>query len=370
MKIALIDTVKKPKFYPVALLKLGAWRRELGDDCSLHNTILPEWADEIWITTVFTFDIPYSMAIIKEAKKRCNRVRVGGIAATLLPDYFSELGVDVHCGLHPEAEKFSPDYSLLGDFPGYSITHTSRGCVRKCSFCMVKDVEPKFYTRPTWENDVFPDSSKIIFYDNNWSAKPLIVMQEDADKIKSLRQSHGVHHIDFNQSMDCRILTPEKINLISTLPFSPIRFAFDSIKESDPLQKVLWQLSEKRRFKVSIDMLYNFEEHPREIYKRMETIITLRDQLNWGSIDLFPMMYRPIKQVASDGHVGRRWTAKTLSAFRQILSLSSMRGTVSVHTEEEFRFWYGKDENEFVALLNYPKLLSLLRSKKGSRRNK
>lgn len=369
MKIALIDTVKKPKFYPVSLLKLGAWRKSLGDECTLSNTVLPEEADEIWITTVFTFDIPYSLVIAEAAKKRCNKVVVGGVAASLIPEPFEDLGVEVFRGLHPEAESFSPDYSLLGEFPGYSVTHTSRGCIRKCEFCMVKNLEPKFYFKPNWENDIFPESERIVFYDNNWSAKPIKVMEEDVEKIHHLMKTSGVKTIDFNQSVDCRIITPEKVDLMVTLPFRPIRFAFDSISEEEPLTNVLRMFSERgKRFKCSIDMLYNFEEHPKEIYRRMEIIIKLREELKWGHIDLFPMKFRPIKQIASSGHVGRRWTKKTVQGFRQIVGTSSLRGTVSVHTEEDFRFWYGKDENEFMALLNYPKLLELCRRKKGNRR--
>jgi len=368
MKIALIDTVKNPKFYPVSLLKLGAWRKSLGDDCTLSNTLLPDEADEIWITTVFTFDIPYSLAIVKEAKKRCNKVVVGGIAASLIPDAFESDGVEVFKGLHPEAENFHPDHSLLGKFPGYSISHTSRGCIRKCEFCMVKNLEPKFYFKPNWVDDIHPDSKNIVFYDNNWSAKPLKVMIEDGEKIESLRKSTKVRKVDFNQSLDCRVLSPdpEKIKLIASLPIDPLRFAFDNNAEEEPLKNVLRQFAALgRKPDCSIDMLYNFEEHPKEIYHRMESIVKLKEELHWRNMILFPMKFRPIHQISATPYVGRRWTKTMLKGYRKILTKTSTRSIVSLNNPEDFYYYYGKDENEFVALLNYPKLTSLLERKRG-----
>ena len=45
MRIALIDTTKKQTVYPVALLKIGAWRKSLGDECVLFRNKLPEFID-------------------------------------------------------------------------------------------------------------------------------------------------------------------------------------------------------------------------------------------------------------------------------------------------------------------------------------
>jgi len=90
MNIALVDTVAKPKFYPIALLKIGAWRKSLGDSCRIFNNTLPpkNTVDEIWLTTTFTFDLPHVLGMVRDAKRRAKRVFVGGISATLMPDKF------------------------------------------------------------------------------------------------------------------------------------------------------------------------------------------------------------------------------------------------------------------------------------------
>jgi len=41
-------------------------------------------------------------------------------------------------------EDVIPDYSLCPEWEE-SIVHSSRGCIRKCEFCGVKTIEPKFF---------------------------------------------------------------------------------------------------------------------------------------------------------------------------------------------------------------------------------
>ncbi len=173
MRIALVDTTPRATLYPLPLLKIGAWRKAEGDECVLFRDCLPAADDyeSIWLTTCFTFDIPHALGMAIEAKKRARLVRVGGISATLMPQRFERHGLNVHQGLVPEAEGMPPDYSLLGIAPTYSITHTSRGCSRRCGFCMVSTLEPLFQERRAWECDLHPAAKKIMFYDNNWLAK-------------------------------------------------------------------------------------------------------------------------------------------------------------------------------------------------------
>ena len=117
MKIALVDANPKSKLYNVGLLKIGAWRKSLGDKCKLFVNKLPRSGefDEIWISTIFTFNIPHHIKLAKKAQFLCNRVLVGGIACSLLPEHFN--GIEIHKGLLTQVELYSPDYSLLNKIP-------------------------------------------------------------------------------------------------------------------------------------------------------------------------------------------------------------------------------------------------------------
>lgn len=377
MRIALVDTTKRATVYPVALLKIGAWRRDKGDTCRLFHNRLPvhDKFDEIWLSTCFTFDIPHAVGMGVEAQKRANNVRVGGISATLLPNYFEREGLDVHRGLLEEAEEYHPDYSLEG-VPEYSISYTSRGCVRKCPFCMVHRLEPEFFNRDDWELDIHPATRKVLFYDNNWLAKNYDDLERDVKKLRALVQYGSIKEIDFNQGLDCRLLTAHKADLLEGLPIRPIRFAFDGMHEDGHYQEAVRLMAERGFGSFVTYVLYNFRDTPQDFYYRLRESVALTEELG-VAVDSFPMCYQPILEIDHQrGYVGKHWTNKKKKAFSALRAAHSGRaGTVTFHsrntewrTMREFEYWFGETGDEFNRLLSYPKIRSLLKRKQGALR--
>ena len=369
MRIALINSMpmksRSKRLYPLALLKIGAWRKSLGDECVIYDAKLPKAGDfdEIWITTVFTYDIPYALGLVIEAKKRANIVRVGGISATLLPERFEQEGAIVHKGLLPEAERFQPDYSLLGFEPEYSITHTSRGCIRKCKFCMVPKLEPEYVDNPEWSNGLYPKAKKILFYDNNWFAKDIKSLLRDTEMLHDIVRSNGVNEIDFNQGLDARLLTDEIADAMIGLPLTPLRFAFDGKQEDGHYQRAVRMMSE-RGFRVFRSyVLYNFMDTPEDFYYRLRVSAELKDELG-NDILSFPMRYQPILEVDSKrSYVGKHWTRKMLSGFMTLVASNSNRGVIAAGVDD-LEYWFGRTPDEFVKLINYPKIRELAEKRK------
>ena len=375
MRIALVNSMPparhgiQKRLYPLALLKIGAWRKSLGDECKLYRR-LPDAGevDEIWITTVFTFDIPYALGIVRESKNRADVVRVGGVSASLLPEYFEREGIQVHRGLLPEAEQFSPDWSLLNKKPEYSITHTSRGCIRKCRFCMVPRLEPGFQNRPAWRDDLFPGAKTVLFYDNNWLAKERDEWFSDVEELRDIVKSNGVRTIDFNQGLDARILTEEMADALQGLPITPYRFAFDGKQEDKYYQQAIRMMAERGVNKFVSYVLHNFMDTPEDFYYRLRASVELTEELG-VKVDSFPMRYQPILTVdPKRGYVGKHWKSHQLKAFMGLLNHHSFGGTVSATTIKEFEYWFGENEKEFVRLLNYPKIYELAKKRKGNLR--
>lgn len=376
MRIALVDSNPKPKVYPLPLLKIGAWKKANDDYCQLFNNSLPKPGefDEIWITTTFTYDVPHAIKIIREAKKRAKKVLVGGISASLMPERFEKEGVEVHKGLILEAEKCSPDYSLLESPTEYSITHTSRGCIRKCSFCMVKTLEPEFKNREKWERDISPATKKVLFYDNNFLAKSLPDLKKDIETLKKLVRSGKVLGIDFNQGLDARLMTEEIGDILKGLPINPVRFAFDGLHEDGYFQNAVKIMAERGFVDFMNYVLYNFTDTPKDLYYRVRTCVELSEEFG-VRCQVFPMRYQPILIPSTDrGYVGKNWTQKKRNNFSSIVS-SHGSGKISckgvpgiMGMVEEFEYWFGKSPEEFDRLLSYPKLRELLNRKKGSLR--
>jgi len=327
--------------------------------------------DRAYVTTTFTFDIPRALAIIREVQKTIPEVIVGGISATLIPTLFEKLGVTVIKGLMPEVEEFSPDYSLIGK-PEYAIAHTSRGCIRKCGFCMVKNVEPEFYNRE-WLKDIYPGCKKIVFYDNNWLAKDYETLLRDIATIKMLQKQTPYLKVDFNQSLDARLMTPEVAKILKDVPFNPVRFAFDWMAEDGHFQTAIELMAEQGFRDFVIDVLWNYLDTPDDLYYRLREHARLTVGLSGKYhcsvlVKAFPMMFRPILEIDPDkNYVGKNWTKIMRDGFRHIMNNGcSANGCLSPGSIEEFEYWFGVDASEFKTLCSYPKigkLCDLKRSK-------
>jgi len=378
MRIALVDGSPISNVYPLPLLKLGAWQKAEGNTCKLfYDGKLPEAGefDEIWVTTRFTYDVLFARKVIHEATKRAGRVWIGGISASLLPHYFKNLDADIHVGLLLEAERFSPDYSLLDEPPEYSITHTSRGCIRKCKFCMVPKLEPEFSHREDWERDLAPEATRVLFYDNNWLAKAPEDFAADIEKLRNLVAEKRITNIDFNQGLDARLLTDEIADMLEGLPISPVRFAFDGMQEDGHYQRAVGMMADRGFRKFMTYVLYNFTDTPQDFYYRLRESVRLSAERRI-EVSSYPMRFQPILEAdRGRAYVGKHWTKQKKKAFSAIRSRHSLFGQISFTSHggilkpmEEFEYWFGKDAEEFVRLLSYPKIIELMKRRKGALR--
>ena len=122
-----------------------------------------------------------------------------------------------------------PDYSLYPNCD-HAIGFLTRGCIRKCPWCIVPKKEGGIRPYRAWNEVKRIDSRNIVFMDNNVLACDWGIEQM-ADMIgKDVR-------IDFNQGMDARLITPEVAEIISRLKW--IRFVRMSCDTDAMLDTVL-----------------------------------------------------------------------------------------------------------------------------------
>ncbi len=165
MKIALIQV--DGKWPNLALMKLGAWHKKKGDEVTLIDISSQEF-DRIYASKIF----------------------VGGS------------GVDLKSELPKEIEAQVPDYELFKT--DLSIGFTSRGCIRDCGFCIVREKEGWIEEAPfDWIV-----SDKVLLLDNNFLASP-----KWKDKLEFfIRQKLKVC---FTQGLDIRLITAKNAELLS-----------------------------------------------------------------------------------------------------------------------------------------------------------
>ena len=110
-----------------------------------------------------------------------------------------------------------PDYDLYGI--DYSMGFTSRGCIRKCPFCIVPKKEGYIREHSPFDEFVHPDHKKILLLDNNFLASPKRI-----EKLHYLI-SHG-YRVSFNQGLDIRLVNEEIAGLLADVKSRDLRFRF------------------------------------------------------------------------------------------------------------------------------------------------
>lgn len=197
-RILLVEPNYKNKYPPIGLMKISSYYKSKGDFVQFHKGLLPvaeiKDYDKVFITTLFTFDFDMCVETIRYyvAVAGCERVFVGGIAATIMPERFLTAVPGVHLltgqlvssnilGYHDDVniDVLELDYDILWDtaydYPAADsyFIYTSRGCPRKCSFCAVKTLEPTFYECENVREQIqrvdtrFGVKKNLLIMDNN-----------------------------------------------------------------------------------------------------------------------------------------------------------------------------------------------------------
>ena len=117
-KIALIDV--DSKIPNLALMKLSAYHKRLGDEVSLYDPLF-DHPDLCYASKIFDFTPDYAYY-----PSDCEVIRGG-------------TGFDMHAKLPEEAENIMPDYSLFNC--GYAMGRFTRGCIRRCPWCVVHKMD-------------------------------------------------------------------------------------------------------------------------------------------------------------------------------------------------------------------------------------
>lgn len=157
-------------------------------------------------------------------------------------------------------------------------------------------------------------------------------------------------HVDFNQGIDARQLTREKMQILSKLPIEPFRLAFDKIQLSDIYINAVRLANEFGVNRFSNYILYNFEDRPEDLWERLRINIELVNELNIR-IFSFPMRYAPVERIDRN-YIGANWNKQYLSNIYAILNVT--KGIVAAGGDF-FRTAFGNNLNEYFEILSMPR---------------
>lgn len=272
MKIGLIDAdllgngTKHPN---LALMKLSGYYKSAGNEVHLiqnYNDDMDSF-DKLFMSKVFNFTVVPDQVLLRENLEK------GGTG------FFEDSG---EC-LPYEIEHHMPDYSLYDDYirlqvskgkniksfyayTDYSIGFITRGCFRKCDFCVNKKYD-RAVRHAYIEEFLDKSRKKIYLWDDNILA--FEGWKEVLFELENIKKP-----FQFRQGLDLRLMTPEKAKILSELKYSgDYIFAFDNLDDKDQIISKLkiWREHCKKTTKLYVLTAY-YSQDEKDIIDTFERI--------------------------------------------------------------------------------------------------
>jgi len=335
-------------FVPIGLLKLGSLYKSQGAEVKLVRGNQPKGKlrnfepSLILVTSIFTYWSKYVWDAISYYREFFpeTKIMLGGIYATLhhnkkiFKENLRRYNVRCYVGLHSEAEKHYPDYSLLNGNVDHHVTHTMRGCIRKCSFCGVWKIEPKRIYKTSKEliTEIKTiGKNKVIFFDNNFLANKNI--KKMLGDLVELRVNSKPVSFECQSGFDGRLLENDKelAVLLKKAHFNNVRIAWDnSSSDSSSIKSQLNCLASAgyNLKDIFVFMIYNYDIPCEEMLKKLDYC------KKWG-VQIADCRYRPLDSIKDDYnptrfrsgqtdedyyiHKDGGWTDQKIRDFRRIV---------------------------------------------------
>lgn len=268
---------------------------------------IAEWieGDTAFISAVFSWNAQKAYSLCIYYKQLGYKIRCGGQAVWQFPQMFSEFDTS---GVVDALPHHNPD-----------ATFTSRGCIRKCSFCLVPKLEGKLVELDDWP-------VRPIICDNNL----LATSYAHFDKVIDRLITGNVKGIDFNQGLDARILTDYHAKRFAELPKDTIiRLAWDHISMEQTYLSTFQRLINAgvKAQQIRTYVLIGYKDTPEDAHYRLEKVRELGALPN-------PMRYQPLDSPKRNSYVGENWTNELLTRYMRYWSNLKITGAF---TFDEYR---------------------------------
>ncbi len=296
MKIAVLN-VSYP-VYNLATEKIANYHRALGDD--VYTGSATDFfclnVDKAYLSAIFTWDLPQLVDHVNLLRKRGIRVEIGGPAPTALPEYvLSKCGIAPFIGLDDRFEHVNGG--------NYKMVFTSRGCIRKCPWCVSHLIEPKNqeyndFPIPVGKNPYVGDNCLLA---TSWEHQELVV-----------KRLKDVRNLDINSGFDCRLFTEEHYQLYSKLHLEAWRLAFDSMGVEAAFEKAV-AILKKHKVDYRRILVYVLINYPGTTFE--ECVYRLERVRELGCSP-YPQKYAPLNTVNARNFVAPGFEKEKIDQLR------------------------------------------------------
>ena len=289
MKIGLfpIDS----RHHNLALMKLSAYHKKKGNKTEFYNPLLTKNYDKVYVSKIFTKRNINEGYIPEECT-------MGGS------------GFDLISRLPEEIEHIKPDYTLYK--LKYSLGFTTRGCIRNCGFCIVREKEGYIREHAEVEEFFNPETNIVVLLDNNFLALPSHI-----EKLQLFTDRGWI--MDFNQGLDIRLINGENAKLLAGVKhLKRIHFSWDLMsyeKEFKEGMKILFKAGIKFH-RIMVFVLCGFNTTFEEDLYRFDELLNL-------GVDPFIMIYGDVDRKTKEFS---RWVNRRLYKWCKLKDFITWRG--------------------------------------------
>ena len=251
MKIGLYNL--EPKIINTAMMQVSSYYKLKGYEVEIYNPLFRESYDQIYAFSIFDFtDRSY---VTKD-------MLCGGT------------GFNIDSKLQKEIEECDYDYSLYPNSEN-SYIWFSRGCIRKCPFCVVPKKDG--YIHSVNPKKLNPKGKYIIIMDDNFFANP-----KWRKAIKQLKE--WGQPVRFECGIDVRLFDKEQGEALKSLKlYKQLHIAWDNPKE-DLIPKIKELIKYIKPYKIMCYVLIGYWSSKEEDLMRVKKLMELK-------IDPFAMPY-------------------------------------------------------------------------------
>ncbi len=395
MNVLIVEPSYRSKYPPLGLMRISACHKARGDCVTFIRGKMPEmrvpqrW-HRIYVGSLFTYELPRTVDTVNyyaDCVPSPGDLWVGGIGATLLPEYVKERVPDgVHVfegpldrsnmlGLgEPPVAECIPDYAMIDSVEyGYRprdsyFIRVSIGCIRKCQFCAVRLLEPTFgYLQSVRDQLDAIDSQhgerqNLVIMDNNILALEnldLVIAEiRDEGFARGSKRGGKLRTVDCNQGIDARLINEHIAEQLYSIALKPVRLAFDNLSVEKDYRRAVALMANAGFKQFTTYTMFNYKDDPASFYRRLQIGHEL-GQEHGVKITSFPMRFIPIDDV-NRHYISPNWSYRWLRGIQCILQAT--HGIVSPSVPF-FERAFGATLDEFLEITAMPDDYIIYRAK-------
>ena len=278
-RIGLIDVDGGKTVPNLALMKISAYHKSIGDEVEWYSAF-DGWFDKVYLSKVFSFTPDYDYHI------NAHEVVRGGTGyAISLVNGKEVFDKSKDVNLPAEIEHCYPDYSLYPELTkDTAFGFLTRGCPRGCDFCIVEKKEGKCSIKVADLHEFWRGQKNIVLCDPN-----ILACKDWRNLLQQLIDSKA--KVDFNQGLDIRLMTKEKIEMLNQIKIKEIHFAWDKYSDKDIILPKLRLFAEHSKIHKKCSghnaIVYTLVNFDTTFEQDLERIYTLREMGFWAYVMIY-----------------------------------------------------------------------------------